>query len=182
MVVDEAGHGLRARRVPHEDDRAVVEAAHPRRARGDAHGDPLRGEEDEVHEEEDEEKRARDEIPAHAENDDREGDASEERGAGHQRDLVFQGTCAAAAIRAGREEETRPDEDDGPHEREVEAELHEAGREEAREKSREKRAPKRIGRGQRGQRDAQVRRVKQGRDRPGLLFQHPAAIPTFRRC
>ena len=111
------------RRVAHEDDGPEVEAEGAHAPRDEADGHALGDEEDEVHAEEGEEERARDEIPPRAEDDEREGHGAEERRARDEGHLVLDGLRAAAAVGAAQEEEPRPDQDDRTHEDEVHVEV-----------------------------------------------------------
>ena len=182
VLVDEPGHRRGARRVAHEDDRTEVE---PERAHAPGHEadrHPLGDEEEDVHEEENRKERARDEVPPRAEHDEREQQASEERRPHHERDLVLQAQRAVAAVRALEEEEAREDEDGGRDEDEIDVEFVE--RREPAEEAGKELAPKRVGHGQRRERDAEVGRVQERGDRPGLLLQHSVtgAFPLHRRC
>src|ERR1035437_784533 len=182
VLADEPGHRRGARRVAHEDDRAEVE---PQRAHAPGHEadrHPLGDGEEDVHDEEDGQERARDEVPPRAEHDEREEEASEEGRARHERDLILQAQRAVAAIRAPEEQETRENEDRGRDEHEIEVEFVE--RREPAEETGKKLAAKRVSHGQRRERDAEVSRVQESGDRPGLLLQHsePGAIPLPPGC
>src|SRR5664280_1263361 len=182
VLADEPGHRRGARRVAHEDDRAEVE---PQRAHAPGHEadrHPLGDEEEDIHDEEDGQERARDEVPPRAEHDEREEEASEEGRARHERDFILQAQRAVAAIRALEEQETRENEDRGRDEHEIEVEFVE--RREPVEETGKKLAAKRVGHGQRRERDAEVGRVQESGDRPGLLLQHsePGAIPLPPGC
>ncbi len=170
MLADEAGHGRSPRRVPDEDDGAEIEAERPHAAGHETDRDALGHEEKDVHDEEDGEKRPRDEVPAGAEDDEGEQEASEERSAGHERDFVLEAQRAVAAICAFQEEEAREDQHGGSHEDEVPVEVVE--RRQPAEDVRQELASEHIRHGQRRERDAEVGRVQERGDRPGLLLQH----------
>ena len=159
MLVDEPGHRRGARRVAHEDDRAEVEPQRAHAPRHEADRHPLGDEEEDVHDEENGEERARDEVPPRAEHDEREKEAPEEGRARHERDFVLQAQRAVAAIRALEKQKAREDEDRGRDEDEIDVEFVE--RREPVEETGKELAPKRVSHGQRRERDAEVGRVQE---------------------